>query len=87
MVVVLAHTSANFTEVSSHFVSAMSQTLNVQCQVRADKHPSFSDGRTGGVFHENTKIGVVGEVLPKVSENFGLRIPVAAFEIDLEPFL
>lgn len=87
MVVVLAHTSANFTEVSSHFVSAMSQTLNVQCQVRADKHPSFSDGRTGGVFHENMKIGVVGEVLPKVSENFGLRIPVTAFEIDLEPFL
>jgi len=26
-------------------------------------------------------------VLPKVSENFGLRVPVAAFEIDLEPFL
>ncbi|MCZ6648152.1 MAG: hypothetical protein O7B30_02745, partial [Thaumarchaeota archaeon] len=47
----------------------------------------FSEGRTGGVFNKGKKIGYVGEVLPKVSENFGLRVPVAAFEIDLEPFL
>ena len=87
LVVALAHTSANFTEVTSHFVAVLSQTLNVRCEVRADKHPSFSEGRTGGVFNKGKKIGYVGEVLPKVSENFGLRVPVAAFEIDLEPFL
>ncbi|MFQ6011964.1 MAG: phenylalanine--tRNA ligase subunit beta, partial [Nitrososphaerales archaeon] len=87
LVVALAHTSANFTDVNSYLTSTLSQTVNVHCNVRAAKHPMFVEGRTGSVFHNDLLIGYVGEVLPTISENFGLRVPVSAFEISLEPFL
>lgn len=86
LVVALAHTSANFTEVNSYLTSTLSQTIDVKCIIRAAKHSMFIEGRTGTVFHNEMATGYIGEILPKVSENFGLRVPVAAFEIDLESF-
>jgi phenylalanyl-tRNA synthetase beta subunit len=41
------------------------------------------EGRCAEVIFDNKPIGVLGEIVPNAVENFRLRVPVAAFEINL----
>ena len=50
--------------------------------------PSFIEGRCGLILLEGREeLGVVGEIHPEVIENFGLTVPIAAFEINLDKLL
>ncbi|GAB4313339.1 MAG: phenylalanine--tRNA ligase subunit beta [Promethearchaeota archaeon] len=51
------------------------------------EHPTFLPGRAGQVRVEGEPVGTIGEVHPRVLENFELEMPVAAFEVNLEAFL
>ncbi len=43
----------------------------------------YIEGRSAEILVNGVSIGVIGEVHPQVLENFGLLVPVANFEIDL----
>jgi phenylalanyl-tRNA synthetase beta chain len=43
----------------------------------------FMDGRCAEVIFDGRSVGVLGEIIPHALENFKLRMPVSAFEIDL----
>ena len=47
-------------------------------------HSSFIDGRVGTAVVDETDIGIVGEVHPKVLEAWRLENPVAAFELNMK---
>ena len=47
------------------------------------EHPSFIKGRCGRVKVKNKKIAYIGEINPLVLENFGIEMPVVAFELNL----
>jgi phenylalanyl-tRNA synthetase beta subunit len=43
----------------------------------------FMEGRCADVIFDGKAVGALGEIIPLALENFKLRIPVAAFEINL----
>lgn len=45
---------------------------------------SFIGGRCAQIMYKNQKLGVIGELHPQVIQNFGLLVPISAYEINLE---
>jgi len=84
---VSTHSNANFTEVKSN-LEALLLNLGVKdFEIHKGKHSSFLEGRTAAVRAKRRHIGVLGEIHPKVLNNWQLKNPAAAFELSLEEIL
>ena len=81
---VTIHTGAGFTEIRSCLDTLLGR-IGVKLEVVPTTHPSFLDGRTGEVMSGQKRLGVVGELHPKVIRAWGLSLPVAAFELEIPP--
>lgn len=79
---VIAHGKADYTEIKSA-LQALASTFGIQVATKAAQDPLFIKGRCAAVIHKDRQIGTVGEVTPLAIDNFKLRVPVAAFEVDL----
>lgn len=80
---VITHSNANFSEAKS-ILDAVLLNFGIRYELKEIKHGSFIDGRVGGITVNNEGMGFIGEVHPKVLENWKLENPVAAFEISLD---
>lgn len=78
MAAVIAHSKTNFSETKSFYTGILGN-LGLEYEIKGFKHGSFIPGRCA-----STKEGFFGEIHPKVLENFGLEVPVTAFELDLD---
>ncbi len=78
--------TVTFTQIKQ-VLDAVLKSRGLSVDVTSATHPSFLEGRTGEIFFKGQSIGFVGELHPQVLENFSLKNPVAAFEINIEPFL
>ena len=47
---------------------------------------SFIEGRTAEILYKGEKLGIIGELHPSVLTNFGMLVPVSAYELNLELF-
>ena len=65
-------------------VDALLTNLGVSYALKPTKHPSFIDGRVAAVVIDGKDVGIIGEIHPLVLSNFGIEMPVVAFEIDIE---
>jgi phenylalanyl-tRNA synthetase beta chain len=77
------HKDVNFTEIKSVLQSLLKTSFNLSCDTVAQKEPMFVEGRTGSIVVDGKRIGTVGEINQKISDNFKLRTPVSGFEIKL----
>lgn len=84
---VSSHPTANFTEIKSYLEALLANIGLTSWKVKAERHPSFLQGRVAAIYVEGRKIGVVGEIHPEVLNNFELENPTGAFEVDLEEVL
>ncbi|MHB8601674.1 MAG: phenylalanine--tRNA ligase subunit beta [Nitrosotalea sp.] len=82
-----AHKDVNFTEVKSVLQSLLKTGFNLSCNTMPQKEPMYVDGRTSSIVVNSKKLGSLGEIDAKVSDNFKLRMPVAGFEITLTDLL
>jgi phenylalanyl-tRNA synthetase beta chain len=57
--------------------------LASKIEFAAEKAPEFIDGRAGKILIDGETVGVFGEVSPEVLDNFGIGMPVVAFEMEL----
>ena len=82
------HAAAEFTEIRS-VLDFLVQTLGEwdSLEVKPITNPTFIPGRTGEIWLRGKNVGLIGELHPEVLENFGLKYPVAIFEIDLSVLL
>lgn len=78
---VVAHSATNFSEIKS-IVMGISESIGAKYQLKPHSHKSFILGRCA-----QTGFGFFGEIHPVVLGNFGLEVPVTAFELNLEKFL
>lgn len=62
---------------------ALLKAFELDPQFEPFNHPSFLSGRAAEIIINNKKIGIIGEVHPKVLLNFRLRMPTAVFEINI----
>lgn len=78
---VTIHSGAGFTEIRSTLDALMKATGRA-FTIKPGEHPSFLTGRCGAIMAEGREIGVVGEIHPRVLQNWGLSLPAAALEVD-----
>jgi len=81
---VTIHTGAGFTEIRS-CLDTLLGSIGVKFETVPTVHPSFLEGRTGEVTSGQKRLGVVGELHPRVIRAWGLSLPVAAFELEIPP--
>jgi phenylalanyl-tRNA synthetase beta chain len=82
-----AHNEASFTEIHSILQSFLKAGFNITSATKTQEDPLFTQGRAASVLVNDKRIGMVGEISPKIIDNFKLRIPVAGFEIKLTDLL
>ena len=81
---VTIHTAAGFTEIRS-CLDTLLTSIGIKFKVEPTTHPSFLEGRTGKVISEEKPLGIVGELHPKIIREWGLSLPIAAFELEIPP--
>jgi phenylalanyl-tRNA synthetase beta chain len=83
---VIAHSAADFTEIKQAMESVF-RALGVEYSIKQDEHGSFIPGRFGKVFAGKKEVGIIGELSPAVLSTWGIEVPVAALEIDLNALM
>ena len=67
----------------SGVILTLFKILGRKIEFRRTSHPSFIEGRVAEVMVDGKKVGILGELHPKVLKNFGIDFPVVGAEIDL----
>jgi phenylalanyl-tRNA synthetase beta chain len=80
---VVAHADAGYTEIRSIVQALLKSCFDKDAITKASTSPMFMEGRCAQIIVDGMVVGTVGEVTPLALENFKLRVPVAAFEINL----
>lgn len=78
--------TADFTKIKQVLDAVMNFT-GISYQVKDAGHGSFLEGRAGSINMGNQEIGIIGEINPKVLENWGLTMPIVGFELDIEKLI
>jgi phenylalanyl-tRNA synthetase beta chain len=81
-----ADSEAGFNEVKSH-LSALFYYLHLEHSLAETEDPRFVPGRVGFVVCNGRRLGLIGEIHPAVLEAWGIQVPCAAAEIELEGLL
>lgn len=82
----ISHSNASFTEIKSA-LDAFFVNLGLEWQIKETEHSSFVEGRVGTAIVDATKVGIIGEISPKVLVAWKLENPTAAFEINMQEIL
>jgi phenylalanyl-tRNA synthetase beta chain len=80
---VIAHADAGYTEIKSTMQALLRSCFGKEANTKASTNYMFMEGRCAEVIFDGKSIGVLGEIIPRALENFKLRTPVAAFELNL----
>ncbi len=82
----ISHTKASFSEIHS-FLDTLFFYLSIKYQLVQMNHPTFIDGRVGRIIVKGKNIGFLGEVHPKILEDWQIGVPCSAFEFTLDELL
>ncbi|HEV2127726.1 MAG TPA: phenylalanine--tRNA ligase subunit beta [Thermomicrobiales bacterium] len=65
-------------------VDALGARLGLTLSYERTTHPAFHPGRTASVLAEGTRLGIVGEIHPNLTDEYGVEARTAAFELSLD---
>jgi phenylalanyl-tRNA synthetase beta chain len=77
---------ADFNQLNAH-IAALLYYLVAPYELAEHADARFIDGRCAAVRVNGQEIGIFGEVHPQVLENWGVEVPCAAAEFDLDRLL
>lgn len=83
---IITHDQAGFTEIKSSMQALFGSAFGLPVSTKASADPLFIKGRCAEIIKDG-QVGIVGEVSPAILQNFKLRMPAAAFEVDLTALL
>jgi phenylalanyl-tRNA synthetase beta chain len=81
-----ADREAGYNHVRSH-LNSVGYYLSRDIGVREAQDPRFIAGRGGELLYQGRVIGSIGEIHPAVLDAWGIQMPCAALELDLEKLL
>jgi phenylalanyl-tRNA synthetase beta chain len=82
LAVALCGPDVDFTRIKQ-VLDCLFSALDTEYVSKEAEHPSFIPGRVAFISVGDAVIGHIGEVHPQVIQNWGLEMPVAAFELSL----
>lgn len=82
LAVLLCSKDVDFTRIKQ-VMDALMNAFELKYHVEDVVHNSFIPGRVARISINNKKIAYIGEIHPKVLENFGLEMPVATLELNI----
>ncbi len=80
---ITSHKDANFSEMKSVLQSVIHLLNKKTCETKTTTHSTFEKGHVADIVVDGITIGTIGEISQSTKENFKLREPVVAFEINL----
>lgn len=80
------HAQADFNEVASQIASLLFY-LDREVEVAEGEDPRFIEGRQAVLRYKGRPVGLYGELHPRVLEAWGISLPAAAAELDLDGLL
>jgi phenylalanyl-tRNA synthetase beta chain len=80
---VIAHNNADYTEARSVLQTMLKSSFGKKVTTPASKNPIFINGRCAEILVDNIAVGNIGEITPLAIENFRIRVPVSAFELNI----
>lgn len=83
---VTSHAQADYNEIASH-VATLMYLLGREYKVRESSDTRFIPGRQVEILVKDQRVGVFGELHPEVLGAYGVTMPCAAGELDLESLL
>jgi phenylalanyl-tRNA synthetase beta chain len=86
LALLFADREAGFNDVRSH-LAGMCYYLSREVGLEEAEDPRFVPGRCGALRYKGRRIGVIGELAPMVLDAWGIQMPCAALELDLEALL
>jgi len=78
----ISDSNVTFTEIKQALESIFAN-LGIKMAVVEYEHESFIVGRCAAVMSGKERLGVMGEIHPQVLSNWGLEMPVVAFEVKI----
>ena len=82
-----AFNGVTFTEMKGILQTLMEICLGTTFETKAAEHSSFISGRNADIFYKGKTVGQIGEVSPLLIDSFKIKMPVAAFDLDLTELL
>ncbi len=82
----IAHAEADFNEAAA-VVSALCYYLGKDYKVQESQDPRFIIGRQAALIVKGKAVGVFGEAHPELLERWGISLPCAACQLEVEAFL
>jgi phenylalanyl-tRNA synthetase beta chain len=79
----ICHGEADFTK-AKQILETLANALDIKYSLEQSEHQSFIAGRAANIIVNKKNIGIIGEINPEVISNFGVQMPIAAIELDLE---
>ncbi|MFH1399296.1 MAG: phenylalanine--tRNA ligase subunit beta [Candidatus Woesearchaeota archaeon] len=86
LAVASCHKDLDFTEIKQ-ILQSLFDALSLEYSIQETEHPSFIPGRVGKIVVQGNDLGYIGEIHPQVLTNFGIEMPVAVFELDLQELI
>jgi phenylalanyl-tRNA synthetase beta chain len=84
---VVAHNTADYTEVKSIMHTLLKLSFGKSVTTKVAAHPIFINGRCANIIVDEESVGIIGEITPFAIDNFKVRVPVAAFELNISKLL
>jgi phenylalanyl-tRNA synthetase beta chain len=83
LAIAISGNKVNFTDIKQ-IATYLLENLNVEFSIKESNHESFIPGRQAEIIISKKTAGIFGEINPKVLSNWGMEIPTAALELDVE---
>ncbi len=84
----LAYNKADYTSIKSILQAFLKVAFGKNVVTTPSSYAvEYTVGRSANIIVEGNEVGKIGEISDSVRQSHRIRVPVAAFEIDLSPFL
>jgi phenylalanyl-tRNA synthetase beta chain len=85
--VVVAHSKANYTEGKSLMQTFLKTSFGKEIVTKSNVNAILVQGRSSDIIVDGLTVGFIGEIKPMVCDNFKLRVPVVAAELNLSQIM
>ena len=82
-----AFNGVTFSEIRAILQTLMEVCFNAKFETRQSDNLSFVKGRSADIIYNGNVIGQIGEISPLLIDSFKIKMPIAAFDLDLTELL